>query len=90
MNVLPLRFLYGPLCPTLSEGEAKETVKDSIRMIMMMIMEMTITTFPSAAVLSVSDKSRFACTVIRALSVVTNGIHMTTMPAFLTFVDIYG
>ena len=44
----------------------------------------------SAAVLSVSDKSRFACTVIRALSVVTNGIYMTTMPAFLTFVDIYG
>ena len=44
----------------------------------------------SAAVLSVSDKSRFACTVIRALSVVTNGIHMTTIQAFLTFVDIYG
>ena len=42
------------------------------------------------AVLSVSDKSQFACTVVRALSVVTNGIYMTTMQAFLTFVDIYG
>ena len=42
------------------------------------------------AVLSVSDKSQFACTVVRALRVVTNGIYMTTMQAFLTFVDIYG
>ena len=42
------------------------------------------------AVLSVSDKSQFACTVVRALSVITNGIYMTTMLAFLTFVDIYG
>ena len=42
------------------------------------------------AVLSVSDKSQIACTVVRALSVITNGIYMTTMQAFLTFVDIYG
>ena len=42
------------------------------------------------AVLSVSDKSQFACTVVRALNVITNGIYMTTVQAFLTFVDIYG
>ena len=46
--------------------------------------------FTFAAVSSVSNKSRFACTVVWALSVVTNGIYMTTMQAFLTFVDIYG
>ena len=43
-----------------------------------------------AAVSSVSNKSRFACTVVGALSVVTDGIGMTTMQAFLTFVNIYG
>ena len=43
-----------------------------------------------ATVSSVSNKSRFACTVVRALSVITNGIYMTTVQAFLTFVDIYG
>ena len=46
--------------------------------------------FTFAAVSSVSSKSRFACTVVGALIVVTNGIYMTTMQAFLTFVDIYG
>ena len=43
-----------------------------------------------AAVSSVSNKSRFACTVVGSPSVATNGIDMATMQAFLTFVDIYG
>ena len=46
--------------------------------------------FTFAVVSFVSNKSRFACTVVGALSVVTDGIGMTTMQAFLTFVNIYG
>ena len=46
--------------------------------------------FTFAAVSSVSNKCRYACTVVGTLSVVTNGIYMTTMQAFLTLVDIYG
>ena len=61
---------------------------------MEMIMKMTKTITDNnrafAAVSSVANKSRFACTVVRAISVATNGIYMTTMLAFLTFVDIYG
>ena len=61
---------------------------------MEMIMKMTKTITDNnrtfAAVSSVANKSRFACTVVGAISVATNGIYMTTMQAFLTFVDIYG
>ena len=46
--------------------------------------------FTFAVVSFVSNESRFACTTVGARTVVTNSIYMTTMQAFLTFVDIYG
>ena len=46
--------------------------------------------FTFAVVSFVSNESRFARTIVGARIVVTNSIYMTTMQAFLTFVDIYG
>ena len=46
--------------------------------------------FTFAVVSFVSNEFRFACTTVGARTVVTNSIYMTTMQAFLTFVDIYG
>ena len=46
--------------------------------------------FTFAVVSFVSKESRIACTIVGARTVVTNSIYMTTMQAFLTFVDIYG
>ena len=80
-----------PICDsnkTSNEGEEKEAVKDSNGDDNENDNDNNNLTF--AAVSSVSNKSRFACTVVGTLSVVTNGIYMTTMQAFLTFVDIYG
>ena len=80
-----------PICDsnkTSNEGEEKEAVKDSNGDDNENDNDNNNLTF--AAVSSVSNKSRFACTVVGTLSVVTNGIYMTTMQAFLTLVDIYG
>ena len=80
-----------PICDsnkTSNEGEEKEAVKDSNGDDNENDNDKNNLTF--AAVSSVSNKSRFACTVVGTLSVVTNGIYMTTMQAFLTLVDIYG
>ena len=73
---------------TSGEGEAKGVVKDSNGDDNDNENDNKSLTF--AAVLSVSNKSRFACTVVGSPSVATNGIDMATMQAFLTFVDIYG
>ena len=80
-----------PICDsnkTSNEGEEKEAVKDSNGDDNENDNDNNNLTF--AAVSSVSNKCRFACTVVGTLSVVTNGIYMTTMQAFLTLVDIYG
>ena len=80
-----------PICDsnkTSNEGEEKEAVKDSNGDDNENGNDNNNLTF--AAVSSISNKSRFACTVVGTLSVVTNGIYMTTMQAFLTLVDIYG
>ena len=80
-----------PVCDskkTSGEGEAKGVVKDSNGDDNDNENDNKNLTF--AAVLSVSNKSRFTCTVVGSPSVATNGIYMTTMLAFLTFVDIYG
>ena len=80
-----------PICDsnkTSNEGEEKEAVKDSNGDDNENDNDNNNLTF--AAVSSVSNKSRFACTVVGTLSIVTNGIYMTTMQAFLTLVDIYG
>ena len=55
---------------------------------MIITMTMTIKTVPLQ--LFLPSPINPACTVVGALSVVTDGIGMTTMQAFLTFVNIYG
>ena len=74
----------------MGKGEAKGAVKDSNGDDFYNEKSNDNNNLTFAVVSFVSNESRFACTIVRALGVVTNGIYMTTMPAFLTFVDIYG
>ena len=82
-----------PICDsnkTSNEGEEKEAVKDSNGDDNDNENDDDNNNLTFAAVSSVSNKCRYACTVVGTLSVVANGIYMTAMQAFLTLVDIYG
>ena len=74
----------------MGKGEAKGAVKDSNGDDFYNEKSNDNNNFTFAVVSFVSNESRFACTTVGAHTVVTNSIYMTTMQAFLTFVDIYG